>query len=90
MSEWKLQLGILAAVLASLLEVAGVGALIVGALCMALFSLGVRNGPPRPHDAGVLLGLAGIFLLAFGVPAFLAGFLARRWLTPRLHRDHAV
>ena len=89
MSAWKLQLGILAVVLASLLEVAGIGALIVGAVCMTLFWLDVRNGPPaQGHPA--IIAVIGTFLLAFGSGAFLAGFVARRWLTPRLHRDSAV
>lgn len=89
MTDWKLQLGILAVVLASLLEVAGIGALIVGAVCMTLYWLDVRNGPP-PHGHPAFFAVIGIFLLAFGSGAFLAGFVARRWLTPRLNRDSAV
>jgi hypothetical protein len=89
MSTWKLQLGLLAAVLASLLEVAGVGALIVGGLCMALFWLDVRNGPSAHGEPG-LFAVVGIFLPACGLGAFLAGFLARRWLTARLDREHVA
>ena len=89
MNYWKLQLGILAAVLATLLEVAGVGALIVGALCMAIFWLDARHGP-APHGHPALIALIGLVLLAFGLPALLVGILLRRWVMPRLHRDHAV
>ena len=88
MSNWKLQLGTLAAVLAALLEVAGIGAMIVGALCMTLFWFDVRHGPSQGEPA--IFGVVGVALLAFGVLAFLTGFLTRRWLTPRLHRDAAA
>jgi len=89
MSGWKFQLGIIAVVLASLLEIGGVGALIVGTVCIALWWLNVRNGTPA-HGEIAILAIIGLFLLAFAVPACIAGFLARRWLAARLHRDAAV
>jgi len=87
-SNWKLQLGTLVVLLAALLEIAGIGALIVGTLCMTLFWLDVRHGPGQGEP--VIFALVGVLLLPFGVIAFLAGFLTRRWLTPRLHRDAAA
>ena len=55
---------------------------------MTLFWFDVRHGPSQGEPA--IFGVVGVALLAFGVLAFLTGFLTRRWLTPRLHRDAAA
>jgi hypothetical protein len=58
-------------------------------VCIALWWLDVRNGTPA-HGEPAILAIIGLFLLAFGLPALVAGFVARRWLAPRLHRDAAA
>ena len=87
-SAWRLHAGALALVGAALLEIAGIGAIIVGIIATALGWSGARSGPAHGHPG--LLIFIGLFFFAVGLPALLVGFLARRWLTPRVHRDHGL